>query len=70
MALDAKFKLDMMRQQLNWIEREMLILRGKLNQPGSDGTPISFESLQGIWADVVFNEDDFKSSRLQLPENL
>jgi hypothetical protein len=70
MALDVKFKLDMMRQQLNWIEREMLILREKLNQPGTGVAPISFESLQGIWAEVVFNEDDFKSSRLQLPENL
>lgn len=70
MALDAKFKLDMMRQQLNWLEREMIILREKLDQTGSEGTPIPFESLQGIWADVVFTEEDFKSSRLQLPENL
>lgn len=70
MTIDAQVMLDMMRQQLNWIEREMFLLRQMLNQPASKETPPTFESLRGIWAGVVFDEEDFQASRLRLPEGL
>jgi len=70
MTIDAQVMLDMMRQQLNWIEREMFLLRQVLNQPASKEMPPAFESLRGIWAGVVFDEEDFQASRIRLPEGL
>ncbi len=60
----------MMRQQLNWIEREMSLLHQMLEQSSPQEPPPAFESLRGAWAGVVFDAEDFEASRLKLPEGL
>ena len=70
MTIDVRTRLDMLRLQLNWIEREMFLLRQMLNQPVPKETPPTFESLRGIWEGVVFSEEDLQASRLRLPEGL
>ena len=71
MTIDAQTMLDMVRSQLNWLEREILILRQALGEASPKSTPSrTIESLRGIWADVTFGEEDFKASRLELPDNL
>ena len=71
MSIDAQVMLNMIRQQLNWLERELAMLHQALGQPSPQDTPPpTFESLRGIWAGAIFNEEDFQASRLRLPEGL
>ncbi len=71
MSIDAQVMLDMIRQQLNWLERELTLLHQTLSQPSpKDLPPLTFEALRGVWAGVIFNEEDFQASRLRLPEGL
>ena len=71
MSIDAQVMLNMIRQQLNWLERELAMLHQTLGQPSpKDLPPPTFESLRGVWAGVTFNEEDFQASRLRLPEGL
>lgn len=71
MSVDAQVMLNMIRQQLSWLEREVAMLHQTLAQPShKDMPPPTFESLRGIWAGVVFSEEDFQASRLKLPEGL
>ena len=71
MSVDAQVMLNMIRQQLDWLEREVAMLHQTLGQPSyKDMPPSTFESLRGIWAGVIFSEEDFQASRLRLPEGL
>ena len=71
MSMDAQVMLDMIRQQLNWLERELAMLHQTLGQLSPKDMPLpTFESLRGVWAGVIFNEEDFQASRLRLPEGL
>ncbi len=71
MSVNAQAMLNMIRQQLNWLEREVAMLHQTLGQPSSkDMPPPTFESLRGIWAGVIFDEEDLQASRLRLPEGL
>ncbi len=71
MTIDAQLMLTLMRQQLLWLEREILLLQEKIAQAAPPpNPPRTFESLRGIWAGVVFDEEDFQASRLILPEGL
>jgi hypothetical protein len=61
----------MMRQQLLWLEREMVSLQAQIAESALSSNPErTFESLRGIWKGVAFDEKDFQSSRLKLPEDL
>ena len=71
MPNDLRLRLEMIQMQLTRLEREMVLLRQALG--GSDVPSTaqrSFESLRGIWSGVVFDEQDIRASRLQLPEGL
>jgi hypothetical protein len=68
--MDAHVMLDMIRQQLNWLERELALLHQTLSQPLPNDPPPTFEALRGVWAGVIFNEEDFQASRLRLSEGL
>lgn len=69
--LDPQVWLDVVRLQLNWLEREIAILRQAIGQPQSSAAlPRTFQSLRGIWAGVVVSDQDFKASRITLPDNL
>ncbi len=71
MTLEAQVRLNLIRQQLNWLERELAMLRQSLDQSSPKETPPpTFESLRGVWAGVIFDEEDFQASRLRLPEGL
>ena len=70
-ALDARVLLDMMRLQLNYLEREMLTLQRTM--PASDTLPTArptFAALRGAWAGVIVTEQDLQAARLALPEGL
>jgi hypothetical protein len=70
-TLDTQVRLDMVRLQLNWLEREIAILRQAMVQPQSPAVfPRTFQSLRGAWAGVVVSDQDFKVSRITLPDNL
>ncbi len=71
MTIEAQVRLNLIRQQLNWLERELAMLRQTLDQSlPKDAPPPTFESLRGVWAGVVFDEEDLQASRLRLPEGL
>lgn len=70
MISDPQVMLDAMQLQLRWLEQEILVLRQTLEQPTISPAPRSFESLRGIWENVVFDAEDFTASRLKLPEGL
>jgi hypothetical protein len=70
MGVENHVMLDILRQQLNWIEREILLLRKTLEQLPPQEPPPTFESLRGVWAGVVFDAEDLQASRLTLPEDL
>ncbi len=63
--------LDMMQMQFSWLEREMNILRQMIRQSSTKAEqPRTFASLRGVWQGVVVSEEDFKTSRLTIPEEL
>lgn len=67
-ALDAKVLLDMMRLQLNWLERQMAALQQVLHQGEKPATSQrTFKSLRGAWAGVVVSEEDLEAARITLP---
>jgi hypothetical protein len=67
----VQIKLDMLRTQLTWLEREIAVLRQTLAETSSAATPTrTFESLRGIWAGVTFSEADIQASRFELPSDL
>ena len=69
--LDARLLLDMMQLQLNWLEREMALLRQTIGQSEAATAPRrTFASLRGAWAGVIVSDPDFKAARLTLPESL
>ncbi len=70
-TLDAKLLLDMMRLQLNWLERQMIALQQMIHQgekPAAVQRP--FRSLRGAWAGIVVSEEDFEAARIAFPEDL
>ncbi len=68
---DARLLMDMVRLQLNWLEREMTALQQVLNADTSQLAPQrSFKSLRGAWAGIVVSEDDFRAACFTLPEDL
>lgn len=70
MSVDAELTLEMMRVQLYWLEREMTTLRRLIDQVETSQTTEPFEKLEGVWRGSDFSEDDFKASRLTVPEDL
>ena len=71
MSIDAQVMLDMLRQQLNWLEREILFLREKMAQSMPPSVPPRiFSSLRGIWAGITVDEEDFEAARLKLPDDV
>ena len=71
MSKDVQVMLNMIRQQLNWLERELAMLNQALGQPSSQGTlPPTFEALGGVWAGVIFSDEDLQASQLRLPQGL
>jgi len=71
MTIDVRTRLDMLRLQLNWIEREMLSLREQVAQSTPPvAPPRTIRSLRGIWAGIAVNEEDFEAARLKLPGDL
>jgi hypothetical protein len=71
MTADVQIRLNMMRQQLLWLEREMVLLQAQIAQSASSSNPErTFESLRGIWMGVAFDEEDIQTSRLKLSEEL
>lgn len=68
--IDLQTRLDQLQQQIKWIERELLYLRTHVAQAAPPSDAASFESLRGVWQEVVFNDEDFQISRWQLPEGL
>lgn len=70
-AFDAQLLLDMMQLQLNWLEREITILRQAIRQTEIPNRPRRpFASLRGVWAGVTVSDQDFRAARLTLPEGL
>ena len=70
-TLDAKVLLDMMRLQLNWLERQMVALQQMIHQGEKPAAAQrTFRSLRGAWAGVVVSEEDFEAARITLPEDL
>jgi hypothetical protein len=68
---EAQLRLDFMRLQLNWLEREMLMLRKTLSQTATPAQPTrNFAALRGAWAGIVVSEQDIAAARLALPEGL
>jgi hypothetical protein len=71
MMLDTQVMLNLMRQQLIWLEGEILFLRERMAQSTLASPPArTFSSLRGIWAGVTVNEEDFEAARLQLPDDV
>lgn len=71
MVTDTQVLLQMMRQQVRSLEREIIYLQAKMAQSAPPATPPRpFSALRGIWADVVFDEQDIQASRLKMPEDL
>ncbi len=71
MTNDTQLTLNMIRYQLRGLEREIARLQEKLALAAPPATPPrSFAALRGIWADVVFDEQDIEASRLKMPEGL
>jgi hypothetical protein len=71
MSKDVQVMLNMIRQQLNWLERELAMLHQALGQPSSpESSPPTFESLGGVWAGVSFSDEDLQASRLRMPQGL
>jgi hypothetical protein len=61
----------MIQMQLNWLEREIAALRAEIAQSApSANPPRTFADLRGLWADVVFDDEDIQASRLKLPQGL
>jgi len=71
-TLDAQAQLELIRLQLQWLEREMAMLQETLHASAPATPPASrtFKSLRGVWAGVVVSEADFRTARLTLPDNL
>lgn len=64
-------RLNMIQMQLNWLEREIAALRQEIARSAPVANPPrTFADLRGVWADVVFDEQDIQASRLKLPEGL
>ena len=72
-TLDTQAQLELMRLQLQWLEREMAMLQRTLqaSTPAAVLPPTrTFKSLRGAWAGVVVSGNDFRAARLTLPDNL
>lgn len=70
-ALDVQVLLDMMRLQLNWLEREMTTLRQVIHREEKPSiSRRTFKSLRGVWAGIVVSDRDFEAARITLPEDL
>jgi len=66
-----QLQLNMLQMQVNWLERQIALLRQEISRSTPAATPPrTFSQLRGIWADVVFDEQDIEASRLKLPEGL
>ena len=71
MTLDTQVMLNLIRQQLNWLEGEILFLRERIAQAAPASPPTrTFSSLRGIWAGITVNEEDFEAARLKLPDEV
>jgi hypothetical protein len=71
MMIDVQMRLDMLQQQLRWIEREIRFIRAQVAKSAPSTTPPRpFSELRGVWDGVVFDEDDIRASRLKMPEGL
>ena len=70
--LDTQAQLELMRLQLQWLERELAMLQQTLHAtaPGAPYSPRTFKSLRGVWAGVIVSDEDFRAARLTLPDNL
>lgn len=69
--IDVQIRLDMLHQQLRWIEREILFLRAQVAKSAPSSAPSRpFSELRGVWTGVVFDEQDLLASRLKMPEGL
>ena len=72
-TFDAHLLLDLIRLQINWLEREMIMLQ-KIIRPGvlsaDSSSPRGFSALRGVWTGIAVSEQDFKAARLTLPETL
>jgi hypothetical protein len=70
-TLDVQVLLDMVRLQLNWLEREMATLRQVIGQEEKPSAPRrTFKSLRGVWAGIVVSDQDFEAACITLPEDL
>jgi len=70
-ALYFQVLLDMVRLQLNWLEREMATLQQVIRHEEKPPVPRrTFKSLRGAWAGIVVSERDFETARITLPEDL
>jgi acyl carrier protein phosphodiesterase len=67
---DSRILMDMIRLQLNWLEREMAVLQQSMSQQARQIPRPSFKSLRGAWAGIDVSEDDFRSARFTLPDDL
>lgn len=70
-ALDVQVFLDMVRLQLNWLEREMVTMQQLIRQ--EEKSPIrrrTFKSLRGAWARIEVSDQDFEAARITLSEDL
>ncbi|TAH53696.1 MAG: hypothetical protein EYC68_02820 [Chloroflexota bacterium] len=66
-----QFQLNMIEMQLKRLERQVALLRQEIARSAPTANPPrTFSQLRGVWADVVFDEQDFEASRLKLPEGL
>jgi len=64
-------QLNMIEMQLKWLERQVALLRQEIARSAPAANPSrTFSQLRGVWADVVFDEQDIQASRLKLPEGL
>lgn len=69
-TLNTQAQLDLMRLQLQWLEREIALLQQTLPAPTNPSTLRTFQSLRGVWAGITVSDDDFRAARLTLPDNL
>lgn len=64
-------QLNLIEMQLKQLERRVALLRQEIARSAPAAKPPrTFADLRGVWADVVFDEEDFEASRLKLPEGL
>jgi len=70
-ALEVQVFLDMVRLQLNWLEREMAAMQQLIREEGkSPSSQRTFKELRGVWDGIEVSDQDFEAARITLPEDL